>query len=179
MTANLDVGLRDYWIHYLRRQSSALYAVLDAARAPRIESLARRLGSYASLFDGDEAEALHDVAPYLVALAPTHWLFDELIAEAWGNAWGVFLTSRAPLMHVRAHLQALMHAETEAGERYLFRFYDPRVMRAIVPVCRPDELDELFGPIERFIVESRAPTWAWELSREGAGYTRARIGVAA
>ncbi|HEX4455673.1 MAG TPA: DUF4123 domain-containing protein [Kofleriaceae bacterium] len=168
----IDVGLRDYWIHYLRRQPHALYAVLDAARAPRALSLGRRLGG--SLFDGDEAEALQDVAPYLVALAPSHWLVQELIAEAWGNAWGVFLTSRAPLLHVRAHLQRLMHVETDRGAR-LFRFYDPRVLRAFVPACTSDELDELFGPIERFIVESRTPTWAWEFSRD----VHAQIGVAA
>lgn len=177
MTARLDVGLRDYWIHYLRRQPHALYAVLDAARSPRTALLARRLGT--SLFDGDEAEALAEVAPYLVALDRSHWLFDELVAESWGNAWGVFLTSRASFDHVRGHVQRLMHAETAAGDRYLFRFYDPRVLRAFVPACTPDELDDLFGPIERFVVESRSPTWAWELSRDGAGYTHARIGVAA
>jgi Domain of unknown function (DUF4123) len=165
----IDVGLRDYWIHYLRRQPHALYAVLDAARAPRALSIARQLGT--SLFDGDEAEALCEVAPYVVALAPSHWLFNELIGEAWGNAWGIFLTSRAPLAHVRAHLQRLMYVEPGR----MFRFYDPRVLRAIVPVCTSDELDELFGPIERFIVESRTPTWAWEFSRDA----RAQIGVAA
>ena len=171
----IDHGLRDYWIHYLKRQPHALYAVLDAAQAPRVESLARRLGTFASLLDGDEAEALHDVAPYLVALSPSHWLFHELIAEGWGNAWGVFLTSRAPFDHVHAHCRRLLHAETPGGDHVMLRFYDPRVLRAIAPVCTADETDELFGPIERFIVESRSPTWAWEFTRE----LRARIGVAA
>ncbi|HEY1815462.1 MAG TPA: DUF4123 domain-containing protein [Kofleriaceae bacterium] len=165
----IDVGLRDYWIHYLRRQPHALYAVIDAARAPRAFSIARRLGE--SLFDGAEAQALQEVAPYVIALAPSHWLFHELIAEMWGNAWGVFATSRAPLSHVRAHLQRVMNVEPGR----MFRFYDPRVLRAFVPVCTRDELDDLFGPIERFIIESRSPTWAWEFARDA----RAQIGVAA
>jgi hypothetical protein len=133
----------------------------------------RPIGAYESLFDGDEAEALHDVAPYVVTLSPSHWLFDELIAEVWGSAWGVFLTTRAP----RAPAAAAVRRH--------------RRRPADVPVLRPARVVRVRAGVHArrtrravrshraFIVESRSPTWAWELSKDGAGYTHARIGVAA
>ena len=38
----------------------------------------------------------------------------------------------------------------------MFRYYDPRVLRVYLPTCTPDELEMLFGPIERFWMESNA-----------------------
>jgi NAD-dependent SIR2 family protein deacetylase len=42
----------------------------------------------------------------------------------------------------------------EKGRRAYFRFYDPRIFRAVLPVCTPPEVAQLFGPIHRFLVES-------------------------
>lgn len=35
----------------------------------------------------------------------------------------------------------------------LFRFYDPRVLRLYLPSCTTEELDRVFGSVERFILE--------------------------
>ncbi len=34
-------GIRDYWLRYLRRLPGCVYAILDAARGPRVASAIR------------------------------------------------------------------------------------------------------------------------------------------
>jgi hypothetical protein len=46
-----------------------------------------------------------------------------------------------------------------------FRFWDPRVLRAIVPSMPSEEADAFFGPCERIIVEAEKPAMALEFSR--------------
>jgi hypothetical protein len=50
------------------------------------------------------------------------------------------------------------------GETVLFRFYDPRVLRALLPTCTSDQLVELFGPVQKYIVEDEDPSYAIEFS---------------
>jgi hypothetical protein len=126
--------------------------------------------SYESLFDGEE---LADVAPYIVAVTPA--MLEHVVAKAWGKSWGVLFTSSYPLVSIRRHLQRLLEAETEDGAHYMFRFYDPRVLRAIVPACTTEELEELLGPIDRFVIEGHNPTYAHEVARAET----VTIGVAA
>jgi len=41
----------------------------------------------------------------------------------------------------------------ERGNRLVFRYYDPRVLRVYLPTCSPSELRTVFGPIECFWAE--------------------------
>jgi hypothetical protein len=41
----------------------------------------------------------------------------------------------------------------EAGGTFLFRFYDPRVLRAYLPTCDAGELATVCGPAAMFVVE--------------------------
>jgi hypothetical protein len=42
----------------------------------------------------------------------------------------------------------------DEDDRWLyFRFYDPRVLRVIIPACTPEESANFFGPISRFVME--------------------------
>jgi hypothetical protein len=163
-------GIRDYWVSYLRRQPHAVFAVLDAARDPGVLKLVHEMRAYESLFDGEE---LADVAPYIVAVPPA--MLERVVAKAWGKSWGVLFTSSYPLVAIHRHLQRLLDAQTEDGTHYMFRFYDPRVLRVIVPACTPEEIDELLGPIDRFVIEGRIATCAHEVARAET----VTIGVAA
>lgn len=58
---------------------------------------------------------------------------------------------------LRAHFRRLTMVQTEARKRLLFRFYDPRVLLPFVMTCDAPQLLELFGPVERFIVEAAQP----------------------
>lgn len=165
---SLHDGIRDYWFRYLRRQPHRVYAVLDAARDPRVGRLVRDCMTYEPLI-----VELPDVSPYLVEATSRD--LERLVYKTWGEGTGIFVTSSASRQTVVDHLQSLLEVQTAYGEHVLFRFYDPRVLRAFVPVCTRDEIDELLGPLDRMLVEARLPTSALEVTH----VERQPIGVAA
>lgn len=131
-----------------------LYAVLDAARDDRV--LASLIGAdtrFQSLYEGWQAQSLADVAPYLVALPLDGAYLDRLLEQGFGRAWGVFLASDLPFDEVRRHLRQHLRVTDEDGRHLLFRWYDPRVLRAYLPTCTPFEAQVFFGPIEQMFCE--------------------------
>lgn len=139
----------------LRDEGEGLYGVLDAARDKRIlETLHESVDPHRSLYDGVKGDALAGVAPYLVRFDPSSALLDRLVNEGWGRRWGVFFQHRSPFDDVRRHLRRfLMVEDDETGERLYFRFYDPAVLRSFLPTCTPRQRAQIFGEIERFLVE--------------------------
>jgi hypothetical protein len=137
-----------------------LYAVLDAARHhtihPALLDLAH-VDDVATLYDGEAAIALADVAPYLVTLDPDGAAFDWL----WGNSAlrgaAIYLTSAAEPAALRAHLRRLTRVRTEDGRVLLFRFYDPLIMRTFLPSCDAQQLSMVFGPIQRIVLADQDP----------------------
>lgn len=140
-----------------------LYAVLDAARTPRVLFVLREsIEEYRSLYDGVTAEVMADASPYLVELRPDSSLLSRLVLEGWGGAWGLYFTSRRPLKEARDHLRKLVmvlaeevNEESPKGsiEHVFFRFYDPRVLPLVLPTCTPRQRAEIFGEIDRFYCE--------------------------
>jgi hypothetical protein len=139
----------------LRAQSEPLFAVLDAARSSRILELLRPAPDETrSLYEEGPAESLTEVAPYLAALRKDGWLLEALVREGWGNAWGVFLTSKQSFKDVRTHLRRfLMVEDEESGEELYLRFYDPRVLRVLWPTCTARQKGELLGELRGLFVE--------------------------
>jgi hypothetical protein len=132
-----------------------LFAVLDAARDPRIRRLLHEAAeSSRSLYDGAAGDALAEDAPHLVQLRADSALLERLVREGWGRRWGIYLTSAAPFDAVRRHLRRFLMVAVEGpprGRLYL-RFYDPHVLRGVWQVLTPRQralfgadLDELFA----------------------------------
>lgn len=138
----------------LARETSSLYAVLDTARDDDVLPWVRAVGEpVVCLYDGWQAEELSDVAPYLVAL-PSHGpARGDLVRRAWGAAWGVYLASDLDMRELRRHLRRFLRVTVEGRGRMLFRYYDPRVLRAFLPTCSLEEANTFFGPIDCFISE--------------------------
>jgi len=67
--------------------------------------------------------------------------------------------------------------KTEAGQEMYFRFYDPRVLRAFLPVCTPQEAKEFFGPVRSFLVEARHGATLLRFSPEPDGVKRDRVSL--
>lgn len=130
------------------------YAVVDAARDPRVYPLLQesRVES-ACLYDGTLSRAIAEVAPYLVRLDMGSTFVRALYANGWDHAWGIVLRTSAQLKVLRRHLRTLAYARTEEGKKLLFRYYDPRVLRIFLPTCDHAQLDEVFGPIDAFVVD--------------------------
>jgi hypothetical protein len=137
-----------------RRQRGFIYAVLDAARSPEIlDRLREEPEGWTCLYRGESAEALGDVAPYLVQLEPGGALLRWLIEKGIGDSWGILALSAERIDILHRHFRKFLLAQDEEGRILYFRFYDPRVLRVFLPICTPEEAREFFGPVTKFIVE--------------------------
>src|SRR5215471_4663729 len=131
-----------------------IWMILDGARSIEIFRmlLACHL-EYSCLYSGALTSELEIAAPYLVQLDHGYKDTHEFIRRAWGNSWGVFLRSETSLKKLRRHLREFLIVRDERGNRLVFRYYDPRVLRVYLPTCSPSELRTVFGPIECFWAE--------------------------
>jgi len=130
------------------------YAILDGARAPAVYEIVQS-GALAAecLYVGKLAPVLARAAPYLVRLERASAPTARLLSRAWGESWGVFLRTGAPMRALHRHLRRFLRVQDERGRRLLFRYYDPRVLRAYLPTCTPEELAYVLGPIDAFVLE--------------------------
>jgi hypothetical protein len=132
-----------------------VFALLDGARDPRIYPFAQRPGIFSRcLFRGALDPQFARSAPYILSLSRFAAWSRELLNLAWGESWGVFFQSAAGLPELQEHFRRFLQVEDAAGKSYFFRFYDPRVLRLYLPSCTRPELETLFGPVRRFILEA-------------------------
>lgn len=86
-----------------------------------------------------------------LAWIPPEWVdFPWFLRTHWGKGHGLFFRSDRSGDWLAAHFRARL-AATRKG----LRPFDPRVVRALLPICRPDQLVEAFGPARRLVVESQ------------------------
>jgi pSer/pThr/pTyr-binding forkhead associated (FHA) protein len=141
-----------------------VFAVVDASRDSRIPAFLDAAGdTYAPLDSTGRA------AVFLVALPADARLVHVLIKDGWGRGWGFYGTSKGGIEQVRAHFTSFVRLQTCSGAAITFRFWDPRVLRALAPVMPQEEADAFFGPCERIIVEAEKPVMALEFSRTPRG----------
>ena len=147
----------------------SVWAILDCARDPKIYlALLESKLEFRCLYSGKLPRELEMVAPHLVELSPTNRLIGRWLDEGWGDAWGVFLKI-GDGANLRHHLRKFLKVRSEDGQHLLFRYYDPRVLRSFLPTCRPDELKQLYGPVEKFLTESRSGQELLEFEPGNAG----------
>lgn len=163
-------------IERLRAESDGLYAVVDAARDDQVLAALSRSGEkFLSLYEGWQGDGLAEVAPYLVELPRESGFTETLVTEGWGNAWGSFLVTTEDFFSLRRHLRRFLKVIGDDEKRLLFRYYDPRVLRAWLPTCTPDEAQKFFGPITAFITEGRHGTSLRRFSPGPLGVTEERF----
>jgi hypothetical protein len=161
--------VRMEWPGFNRPQSSLLsalyrddlhvHAVLDASRDSRIPAFLDASGeSYASL----DPEA--KVPAYVVTLPRESRLLDVLIKDGWSHAWGFYCATNVGFEQLCAHWRRYLFLRTDDGSTLTFRFWDPRVLRALVPMMSPQEAADFFGPVGRLLVESEKPEIALEIA---------------
>jgi Domain of unknown function (DUF4123) len=131
----------------------SVWAILDSARDQRIfPALKLSRLEYISLYSGKLPDALQRAAPYLIELAPSYKFTRPLLEMGWGNSWGIFLRIK-DARNLRHHLRGFLRVQDESGRTLVFRYYDPRVLRAYLPTCTKEELAAVFGPISSFLME--------------------------
>lgn len=164
-TAELQSGL----IELLRRRirlanGQQLYGVIDGATDLELVYEAMTTFGYdtvRSLFQGDMAEAMSDVAPYVVPIDPASDYLEKWVQRFDTHA-GILVTTSMDLDELHVHLRQIFVTQDETDQDYFLRFYDPRVLPDFLDTCTPEQIDEFFGPITAFVVDNA----------DIAGYTR-------
>jgi len=135
-----------------------LYGVVDAAQDVELAFEAKCLYNQEirTLFEGDVAPALADVAPYVVPIDPESEYLRNWTTRSGSHA-GILLGAPLDLDSIHAHLRKIFIVQDEEGQEFFFRYYDPRVLRSYLPSCTPEELAEFFGPIRFLVADAEAP----------------------
>lgn len=130
-----------------------LFALVDAARDPEIYDALVQPGVEARcLYVEELPEELARAAPYVVDLDRSD-SFVSRFHDAWGASWGVLARTSADIDALRRHFKGLNIVRGPDGQRLLFRYYDPRVLRVYLPTCTTLELAQVFGPVTELITE--------------------------
>lgn len=150
----------------------SVFAVLDGAI---IDNLPARLQAAAPdamcLFSGDLDPLLAAAAPYLVQLSPNTPIAQLALRDGWGEHWGIILTvdPGTTLHTLRAHLRRVLRVKTPDGSSMLFRFYDPRAFRSVIPTLDTEQRASFYGPIQACYAEGRAPGSVLHFLRNASG----------
>jgi hypothetical protein len=147
--------IREWLFTRIESERANVFAVLDGARdAEMCRRLYRSAIEFESLYSGPLIPALRQVSPHLAHLGIEDEFTSYLLDQGWGRSWGIYVTSRADFAGVRRHLRTILRVRDEGGRKFLFRFYDPRVLRVFLPTCDQGQLKQVFGPLLRFDLEA-------------------------
>jgi hypothetical protein len=134
----------------------SVYAIVDAARDPEIETYLSALGTKETcqcLWQGDIYLRASEAAPYLVRLTPDLPLAIILLSEGLGEGWLLPFRSEAGFDVVRSHCRRFPETLLPDGQIVLFRWYDARVLNDLLPLLDAEEQRALYGPIDTIWTE--------------------------
>ncbi len=154
-------------LNILRENQESLFALLDAAREPKVSEILRDSGEeYQSLYADD---AFAESAPYLVYLPASSSLLEKLVHEGWGHGWIVYLTCDLPLRDIREYFRQSLMIKMPDGREFFSRFYDPRFFRGFLRGCTGAEAKRYFGPISSYLMEAENSEIVLQFTRSGKG----------
>ncbi len=175
----VDSLLGELWRDVIEDKLLRVFAIQDAAADSRIyPNLVLAMTENACLYEGKIPSVLLEAAPHLVRLAALSPYTRWYVSQGWGRNWGIFAQSKARLAELRRHFQGLMQVRSESGRALTFRFFDPRVLRVYLPTCTAKELAAVFGPVERFFVESAEPGELLRFGLDDGRLVQTRIALA-
>jgi hypothetical protein len=144
-----------------------VFAIVDSARNDKIyPAVQASTLPWLCLYLGKIPKELEEVAPYLVELSKDDAFTKTLLTEGWGDNWGIFFWAPAELEDLRKHFRQFLTVLDPEGKQIVFRYYDPRVFRPFLPACSPSEAEEIFGPVQEFIIPALDPTAAFRFRME-------------
>lgn len=153
-----------------------VFAVLDGAIIDDLPALLERHAPGAMcLFSGDLDPMLAAAAPYLIELEPGSSATQLALRDGWNAHWGILLLvdGETDSLALRSHLRRVLRVATPDGRSMLFRFYDPRAFRTVIPTLDTDQHRQFFGPIHGCYTEGRDPGTALFFHRDNAANPRA------
>jgi hypothetical protein len=132
----------------LARPRNSLYAVLDAAVLDGLLVSLNELDRRQSfcLLRGEIPPDVAHVAPYLCCLKEEAALVEWLEARL-GLAWGYVLESGLSPHQLHLHLRRFTETRGPQGEAWLFRFWDPRVLRSMPDILKREQAQSFMQEI--------------------------------
>jgi hypothetical protein len=140
-----------------------LFAIIEAANVSvNIESkLAGFEMRYVNLLasaNNPNEEDFFSVAPYLIEIDPEGKGIDWILKTLWGNNAVVFYQSTKDLTGMHYHFKKFTYLyDTEEKQYKYFRHFNPRILRDLLPILKPQDFAEYIEGIEKIYVESRQP----------------------
>lgn len=135
-----------------------LFAIVDGAACENLlELLEGNEDDYRCLYRGELDDELRHAAPYLVRLESSSPLAKAILEKTWGGASAIYPIAKrdAEIEEVMHHFRKLAKVRSPRGEPWLFRYYDPRVLRVFLPTCDTEQTAAFFHPpVERILCES-------------------------
>lgn len=134
-----------------------IYTIIDGASAKGLlNALSLNNAEYYCLFSGKLHPELAETAPYLVKLEQRSPLTDWLIGN-WGKHFGIFAfaPTDCEFTALHKHFRSLITVAGPYDEPFCFRYYDPRVLRKLLPTFNAGEIQEFFGPVNTYVLEGK------------------------
>ena len=158
VSENSDTTVAEFLLKQAESDDSKLYAIVDSARNEEVfRYLILGNVKYKSLFEGTMDVQSFVVSGFLVECKKESLLFQWLTTEAWGDSSCIFFTGKSSFEELFSHFQQFNRVKLEDDKVVLFRYYDPRVFRTLLPDYNEIELDTFFGDVLSFYVESEDP----------------------
>jgi hypothetical protein len=164
--------LEEHFRRVADTQELSFYAVLDGAAIPNLlDKLYAEDGpEFECLYRGELEPDIAEVAPYLVKLDLDSDFFQWLLSGA-GQAWGIYCYCDASIdmAAVRRHFRKLNMVSGPDGKLMLFRYFDPRVLSSLLPICDAAQRRQIFQSGMRLVCEVEGKeTWTqFALAEDG------------
>ena len=153
----------------------ATFAILDAAKLPFLPQRLDGSGlQHCSLFDGETAEDLRDVAPYLVELEPEND-FTRRIFTASGQPGdlamqepGLICRAPAALDQMRRHFRRFTRVQNDQGDWIYFRYWERSLFLALRASLSLPASQRFFAAASLWVFPSFPQRRAWLVHHAGA-----------
>jgi len=155
-------------------------AVVDGASCEALlQAIWEHEPQHVCLYRGELTPDLEAAAPHLVELEASSAFTTWLLKEGWGRHWCIFAFAPAEVAFrdVRKHFRTFLMVSDDAGRRIYFRYYDPRVLRAYLPTCTPEEVGQVLGPLAGLGAESEDGSALLRFSLEEGSLETERVAL--
>ena len=75
----------------------------------------------------------------------------------------------------RLYFRKFLIVKIVVGKELYFRFYDPCILRIILPTCNKHQMKNIFGPIQKFSIENEKSEEAIEFTIENGQLLKQKI----
>jgi len=141
-----------------------VFALLDAAKDSRIPAFLDASREPYAAVDPTGRFPL-----FLAGPTPQSRLLDVLIKDGWGRSWCSYWMAPTSIEQACAHLAKFVTLYTVHGQPVTFRYWDPKILRMLLPAMTLEEGAAFLGPFTRIVVEGDKPELAVELALGARG----------